>query len=76
MEKYHRACKIFKVLFCKKIIITIAIIIKVLSLSFRSSLLAPPPKVTSVTTGIKKINKCTSRESNPGLYRGRVLFYH
>ena len=19
---------------------------------------------------------CTSRESNPGLYRGRVLFYH
>jgi hypothetical protein len=20
--------------------------------------------------------KCTSRESNPGLYRGRVLFYH
>ena len=21
-------------------------------------------------------HKCTSRESNPGLYRGRVLFYH
>ena len=21
-------------------------------------------------------SKCTSRESNPGLYRGRVLFYH
>ncbi|KAK8705663.1 hypothetical protein V6N13_049260 [Hibiscus sabdariffa] len=20
--------------------------------------------------------KCTSRESNPGLYRGRTLFYH
>ncbi|OMO54394.1 hypothetical protein CCACVL1_27827 [Corchorus capsularis] len=20
--------------------------------------------------------ECTSRESNPGLYRGRVLFYH
>jgi hypothetical protein len=25
----------------------------------------------------RKITKnCTSRESNPGLYRGRVLFYH
>jgi hypothetical protein len=24
----------------------------------------------------KKIRRCTSRESNPGLYRGRVLFYH
>ena len=28
----------------------------------------------SALAKIKK--KCTSRESNPGLYRGRVLFYH
>ena len=24
----------------------------------------------------RKKKRCTSRESNPGLYRGRVLFYH
>jgi hypothetical protein len=24
----------------------------------------------------RKAKQCTGRESNPGLYRGRVLFYH
>ena len=28
----------------------------------------------SQRTKTKKV--CTDRESNPGLYRGRVLFYH
>ncbi|KAB5532157.1 hypothetical protein DKX38_018827 [Salix brachista] len=32
--------------------------------------------VITMSTRFLTARQCTSRESNPGLYRGRVLFYH